>query len=217
MSAPFSGRGSGRVDDSRFTVAPQGGSRSQMRQAKWLVPIATLVALAGTAAATPARGSDPWASLHRPLRLKPLAPGASCPVSHARRVDRGRLAGALGLGPVYPLGSSFGPVGFHAGWLGSKTIWAWPSRLRTQVVRVLVRGRRLDRPGVLRFQLGPQWDTSPVTPELHIDTTRTVGGFSHSDWGTTVTLLLVRSHGCYGLQLDSDRGTSTIVLRTSER
>ena len=70
---------------------------------------------------------------------------------------------------------------------------------------------------MMRFQLDPQWDTAPLTTELHIDTTRTVGGFGNSRWGTTVTRLLVRTHGCYGLQLDSAHRTSTIVVRASRR
>ena len=59
----------------------------------------------------------------------------------------------------------------------------------------------------------PQWDAAPLTTELHIDTTQTVGGFSDSTWGAPVAMLLVRTPGCYGLQLDSEPGTSTIVVR----
>ncbi len=118
----------------------------------------------------------------------------------------------VGRGPVYPLPSLFSPDDTHGGWLASKTIWAWPPGLVSRRVRVLVRGRRLDASGPMRFQLGPQWDTAPVTQELHIDTTQRVGSFTDSRWGTTVTLLLVQAPGCYGLQLDSARGTSTIVV-----
>jgi hypothetical protein len=64
----------------------------------------------------------------------------------------------------------------------------------------------------MRFQLGPLRDSAPLTAELHIDTSRTVGSYSQSRWGTTVTMLHARTPGCYGLQLDSERGTSTIIV-----
>jgi hypothetical protein len=65
----------------------------------------------------------------------------------------------------------------------------------------------------MRFQLGPDWGTTPLTRELRLDTTKPVGDFGNSRWGATVALLFVRSHGCYGLQLDSERGTTVVVLR----
>ena len=182
---------------------------------KVFVSLLAALALLGTADTTTAHARDPWAPLHRPLRLEPLAAGTRCPVSAVHSVDHGRIGGAVGDGPIYPMPTPFDRYDRHPGWLGSKTIWAWPRNLVTHGTRVLVRGRRLDRPGMTRFQLGPQWDTAPLTTELRIDTTRTVGGFSKSSWGTTVTMLLVRTHGCYGFQLDSERGTSTIVLSTS--
>jgi hypothetical protein len=180
-------------------------------KAKLLAPLALALVVLGTAGTTGARGRDPWAALHRPLRLDPLPVGAPCPASHSHPLDRGHLAG-LGAGPIYPLTSPFDPYDRQPGWLGSKTIWTWPASLRTRPAYVLVRGRRLDQPGAMRFQLGPQWDTAPLTAELRIDTSRTVGSFGDSTWGTTVTMLLARTPGCYGLQLDSRRGTNVIVL-----
>ena len=174
------------------------------------VPLAAAaLALLGAGTAT---ASDPWASLHRPLRLAPLAAGARCPVTPSHGLDRGRLSGA-GAGPVYPMPSPFSRYDRLPAWLGSKTLWAWPAALVTRRTRVLVRGLRLDRPGELQFQLGPGWDTAHATHELRLDTTRTVGSFSGTTWGATVTMLLVRTAGCYGLQLDSADGTSTIVVQ----
>jgi hypothetical protein len=107
----------------------------------------------------------------------------------------------------------FSTDGRHPGWLGSKTLWAWPTELLKNGVHVRVRGRRLDGPGEMRFQLGPDWDTTPIARELRIDTTKPMGDFGNSRWGATVSELLVRKPGCYALRLDSERGTSTIVLR----
>lgn len=161
--------------------------------------------------AAPAVASDGWAALHRPLQLKALKPGERCPVTRSHRIDRGRFS-AAGAGPIYMLlPARLGPDGRHTGWIGSKTLWTWPAPLLEHGVQVLVRGRRLDRAGVMRFQLGPNWDTS-VHPELRIDTSKPVGSFSGTTWGSTVTMLFGREHGCYGLQLDSRRGTSTIVV-----
>lgn len=170
------------------------------------------VALAAVGSAAPA-AQPSWASLHRALRLAPLAAGAACPVSPLRRLDHGRLQGA-GRGPVYTTGRvTFSRDSRHPKWLAAKTIWAWPTSLKSRPTRVLVRGLRLDQPGLMRFQLGPQWDSSPLTAELRIDTSQTVGAFSDSKWGTTVTLLFVRRPGCYGLQLDTASATSTIIVR----
>jgi hypothetical protein len=132
-------------------------------------------------------------------------------MSPTHSLDRGQLSG-VGQGPIYPRPSPFSAYDRRPGWLGSNTIWAWPTKLRTHV---LVRGIRLDQPGRMRFELGPQWGSAPLATELHIDTSRTVGSYSQSRWGTTVTMLLVRAPGCYGLQLDSARGTSTIIVSGS--
>jgi hypothetical protein len=178
---------------------------------KSFAPLVVVVAVLGTPGVTGASDRDPWASLHRPLQLNALPAGATCPVSPRHSLDRGHLSG-VGSGPIYPLPSPFSAYDRRPGWLGSKTIWAWPTKLRTHAVYVLVRGIRLDQPGRMRFELGPQWGSAPLTTELHINTSRTVGSYSQSRWGTTVTMLLVRAPGCYGLQLDSARGTSTIVV-----
>jgi hypothetical protein len=172
--------------------------------------IASSVAL-GAAFTSPASASDGWAALHRPLRLAPLAAGASCPVTKSHRLGHEPLRG-LGTGPAYPMvPARFSSDDRHAGWIAAKTLWSWAPRLLKQHTFVLVRGKRLDQPGAMRFQLGPNWDTA-LRDELRIDTAEPVGSYSDTAWGATVTSLAVRGPGCYGLQLDSARGTSTIVL-----
>jgi len=175
--------------------------------------IVTALASLALGMAPPALASDDWTALHRSLQLRMLNAGARCPVTDSRSVDHGRFSGA-GSGPVYALlPSLFEADGRHAGWIGSKTLWIWPTRLLQHGIHVLVRGRRLDHAGVMRFQLGPNWD-SPLRSELHIDTSQPVGSFSGTTWGATVTMLFGRTHGCYGLQLDARHGTSTIVVAT---
>ena len=181
-----------------------------------LAALVLALVLVGSAPARPAASPPSWASLHRELRARPLPAGAACPVSPVHALDRRRLRG-IGAGPVYPAGgvTSFGPDDRHPAWLAAKTIWTWPAGLITNGMRVLVRGARLDRSGAMRFQLGPEWGAAPLTRELRLDTRHTVGSFSNSTWGTTVTLLFVREAGCYLLQLDSARGTSTVVIRAA--
>jgi hypothetical protein len=147
-----------------------------------------------------------------------LVAGVTCPATQPARIP-GAPMQLLGSGPVYP-GLAPQPVKLGAydrapGWLAAKTIWAWPPALVHRRTRVLVRARRIDGAGPVRFQLGPQWDTAPLTRVLHLDTTETVGGFSGSRWGTTVTMILVRSPGCYAITLDTAMRTTTIVIRAT--
>lgn len=183
--------------------------RKGMQTARITLLACALAAL-GAVAAPSAGARDPWAALRRPLRIKPLAAGARCPVTPAHHLSSG-VPDVEGTGPVYPAGFAFSHDDLHPTWMASKTLWAWEPALKTRATRVLVRGRRIDRPGVVRFQLGPNWSPS-VSSELRIDTAQPVGSFGNSTWGTTVTLVLVRAPGCYALQLDSPGGTRTIVL-----
>jgi hypothetical protein len=150
--------------------------------------------------------------------LAAFAAGATCPVTQPARIP-GAPMPLLGSGPVYP-GLAPLPVKLSAydrapGWLATKTIWAWPPALVHRRTRVVVRARRLDGTGPVRFQLGPQWDTAPLTRVLQLDTTQTVGGFSNSRWVTTVTMILVKSPGCYAITLDTPKRTTTIVVRAT--
>ena len=150
--------------------------------------------------------------------LAALVAGATCPATRPARIP-GAPMPLLGSGPVYP-GLAPQPVKLSSydrapGWLAAKTIWAWPPALVHRRTRVLVRARRLDGVGPVRFQLGPQWDTAPLTRVLHLDTTQTVGGFGDSRWGTTVTMILVKSPGCYAIMLDTATRTTTIVVRAA--
>jgi hypothetical protein len=124
---------------------------------KRLAPLLSIVPLLGPAATAHAGSRDPWLGLHRALRLTTLAAGAPCPVSSTHMVDQGRIGGAAGVGPVYPLPSTFSSDSRHPNLLAAKTLWTWPTNLRTHAVLVLVRGRRLDQPGTMQFQLGPGW------------------------------------------------------------
>lgn len=150
--------------------------------------------------------------MHALAALVAALAGTACPVTPAHRVA-GAPMPLVGPGPVYP-GLTPEPVTLSAydrkpGWLAAKTIWTWRPALTHRRTIVLVTGRRLDGAGAVRFQLGPQWDSAALTRQLRLDTTQTVGGFSNSTWGTTVTMILVRQPGCYALRV----GAATIVIR----
>src|SRR5437870_650740 len=106
-----------------------------------------------------------WASLHRPMHLPPVAAGAACPVSPQRPVQLG--AGDSwtlpGPGPAYPVLSPGTVLSFTwpptpdqgdfygSGWSGNKVMWIVAARYRGPV---LVRGRQLDGPHLVRFNRG---------------------------------------------------------------
>lgn len=115
---------------------------------------------------------------------------------------------AFGPGPAYPTlgGSSVGAaIGLvwppteppYLGWAGTKVLWTVPSYTGA----VLIRGRQVDGPGELGFDLGPRW-TNTVLPEL-----RLVG---RSDLRPAATF--VRSPGCYAYQVDTFRSSYLIVF-----
>lgn len=133
-------------------------------------------------------------------------PGAPCPVSHAdTKVDFARFGIAVGLGsgPVYPVGMARGvlylqrPTDSDAGspWVGAKALWFVHPRCRGPV---LIRGRRLDGPGLVRF------DRGQVPPtQLFIRT----GGLDRP------SSTRLKGPGCYGYQID---GTSFSRIVVSE-
>jgi hypothetical protein len=157
--------------------------------------------------ATPARVLGE-AGLRRPLHLPHVAPGAPCPISHAdATVDFARfgVARGLGHGPAYPIGMPRGVLvvvpasGADAGsdWAGQKVLWFVRPRYGG---RVLVRGRRLDGPGLVRFGRG----SVPATELLIPAGTMERPSFTR-----------VRASGCYAYQIDGTSFSRTIVFRAT--
>jgi hypothetical protein len=97
--------------------------------------------------------------------------------------------------------------------IGGRLAWAWPERATKTRLRVLVRGRRLDGPGVVRFVVGPHPDTAPLANELRIDTTQVAGSLAGGKWRTLTSDIYVRESGCYGLQLDWAGGSRTLTFK----
>jgi hypothetical protein len=162
-----------------------------------------------------------WASLHRPLRVPTPAPGSPCPQTAAAGTigERGSTdlpqILAYGPGPAYPAGLGIEPQGAvlvafraeadepYAGWSGTKVLWTTPRYTGA----VLVRGRQLDGPNPLGFDLGPQW-TDTVLPEL-----RLVG----PERGLHPAATFVHEEGCYAYQVDTLRTSYLIVFEARVR
>src|SRR5436305_4263205 len=126
---------------------------------------AVLLFISGSgAAASPA---DLWKKLHRPLHVPVVAAGEPCPVSRVDdRFSFGKygVARGIGRGPAYPIGflqpgsvlQFVDPAPANSDfagseWNGQKVLWFVTPSYRGPV---LIRGRRLDAPGVLRFERG---------------------------------------------------------------
>jgi hypothetical protein len=175
---------------------------------------ALILALGGAASA--ARTKEPtWRSLHRPLHIPRIAPGAPCPTSKPDpRGDLSRFGGftgpAWGRGPAYPaLQDRDGkpalefvyppsPTSGFAGsqWSGQKVMWVLNPAYHG---RVLIRGRQLDGPNELRF------DRGLVPPREK----RVVGGGLVVGWASFTRL---RADGCYGYQIDGKSFSRVIVF-----
>ena len=152
---------------------------------------------------------DPYLRLRRPLHLPIVAPGAPCPVGASRRVDEAH-GPALGDGPIYAVGH--GPDATitlrndslrDGGWWYWKVIWI---RVGDFVGHVLVRGRQLDGPNVLRFS-GSNVAKPRADLRLLFRTETNEGA------GPRYTRL--RAPGCYGYQVDSASFSQVIVFRAA--
>jgi hypothetical protein len=173
--------------------------------------LAALVAgsLGGTASAS---------GIRRPLHLPRLHPGAACPRTRGGHADP--VTGiTLGSGPVYPvLGFSQPPprplgvvyLVSHGGgavkargWYFSKTLWTVAPHYHGPV---LIRGGRIDRPGVLRF----------ASTGKQVRTSLTMSGWDASgSWRRSPAYTLVRGPGCYAFQLDGTTFSRIVVFEVA--
>ena len=158
----------------------------------------------------------------RPLRLPVLAPSDACPETPDRWVEGFRYE-LVGDGPVYGLAlhmevvradESYFPA--HDGWYWSKVVWARDLQYPGPFV---IRGQQLNGPEIIRFeQLVPGGPSGP-TPEhvfssLHYPpyTTRDHRGIQDSPgWEDIGSYVVVRTPGCYGVQIDGV-GFSTVIV-----
>jgi hypothetical protein len=167
-----------------------------------------------------ASAGDVWMTLHRPLHMPKVAPGAECPVSKVdRRFDFAKygVAEGIGRGPAYAMRR--GVIVFDwppstrsefAGskWSGAKVLWFVSPRYRGPV---LIRGQQLDRPDVVRFDKG-----KVPSSELRIPAgSSIVGNPGVPDVGQRYrpSTTRLRSSGCYAYQVDGTSFSYAVVFR----
>jgi hypothetical protein len=163
----------------------------------------------GTPATTASPSADPLAALRaRPVRLPTVAAGSPCPVLPGRTVSPD-FGPALGDGPLYPAG--FGTEGVarlqgaseEGGWYYIKVLWVANPAYKGPA---LVRGGRIDAPGEVGFERGPD-----PARELALDPGAALSG--GTTWPNWPTYTRVRAPGCYAYQIDGTTFTRTVVFR----
>ena len=133
----------------------------------------------------------------------------------------GYLYEVRGEGPVYGLPylsivSVNGNAEYaHDGWHWNKVVWARDWQYTGPIV---IRGRRMDGPATLRFQRMADGRPGPdlAHSSLHVPAyttgnrpdTRGTGS-----WEEIFTWVVVRSPGCYGVQVDGVDFSNVIVFR----
>lgn len=136
--------------------------------------------------------------------------------------DRAKgVAVALGRGPVFPvIGMSAAPparggvAGLRSdyrvlGWYLHKTLWAVSPSYSGPV---LIRGRRIDRAGLLRFggdAQAPREMVHASTPSFRMTADQT------REWRYYPTETLIRAPGCYAFQVDGTGFSYVLIFRAS--
>jgi hypothetical protein len=171
----------------------------------------------GAATATPV--PDAWAALRqKPLHVPTVEPGAPCPVTPSKPIvpappvrmtaDRG-----MGDGPVYAVAYYFSEgttlqlrsdMERAPGWFTTKVRWVGGP---DYVGPVLVRGRRIDGEGEVRFEFDDPNGRRATSPEMALEAFR-----GWNDWPSS-TLLPAPGAGCYAYQVDGTSFTEVIVFR----
>jgi hypothetical protein len=175
----------------------------------------TLSPLFGEASA---EAGGPWAGLHRPLHLPSLAQTHRCPRTRSVRSVPG-IAAALGRGPAYPtIGSRTGVayIGPHSDtahigdWYFRKTIWTVDAKYQGPL---LLRGRRIDRAGPLRFQAYGPPSLARSHAELRWPARWPTENRTASGWRQLPGATVLRGPGCYAFQADGLTFTTVIVFQ----
>jgi hypothetical protein len=167
--------------------------------------------ISGAGGRTSAPGSAVLAGLRRPWAHPAVPAGKGCPVTTVLSRPDPELGPLLGRGPARP--AAFGRNAVldylapdertdwtDRSWGGQKVLWAVDP---VQTGPVLVRGRRLDEPGVLAFE-------DPAISELVLNTDSYQG--RAGGWKDYPSFTRVRVPGCYAYQIDTAAGTWTVIF-----
>lgn len=147
-----------------------------------------------------------WAALARAVRIAQLAPGAPCPRSSGHQVSSD-FGIALGDGPVYPVGLEGGVLSTVArdGMYLQKVLWVSAPSYQGPV---LIRGTRLDGPGVVQFSTGG----SVPTTEFKLPEPGATNAGEQAAWRDWPSYTTVPELGCYAYQVDGTSFTTVVVF-----
>ena len=161
-----------------------------------------------------------WSSLEsKPLHLPTVAAGTRCPVTQPQQHIAPDHQYAAGNGPVYLVNEALNnPVIFldpdssdpGSSWKISKVFWEISA---VYTGPALVRGRRIDGTGILKFNgglgqtAGNNQGTEPLLSELRLQ------GDPHGQWKTYLTFLRIQQAGCYAFQVDGQNFSENIVIQ----
>jgi len=178
----------------------------------------------GISHVTPTSGANLWQILQqRPLHLPAPRPGSPCPTTHGHRVIP-ELGFLLGNGPVYADFSGSGPNGNELGilqyadaqsfagggshWGGQKVIFFINP---TYQGPVLIRGRQLDGPGMIRFN-GSN-DPPNVSDQALLTELRLMGDMGGAPWPSGGSYTRLQTPGCYAYQVDGLTFSYSIIFK----
>lgn len=175
-------------------------------------PTAASVSPVHSEAAPASRSDGPssaidWATLARPLQLRQLAAGQTCPQSSGRQISPA-FGAAFGDGPIYPVfGSTDSLIEPSAidGRYRAKVLWVSSPSYQGPV---LIRGAQLDGPGVVEFAA----DGSDSSTELRFLRATATSQGEEAGWREWPSSTDVAGSGCYAYQVDGSFGTSVIVF-----
>ena len=153
------------------------------------------------------------AEFRRPLALPSVEPGQACPASAGGELHTLAFGGyALGTGParpIVPLEAGRDPAhGIpltslpRSGWYGFKTLWFTDPSYHGPV---LIRGARIDAPGLIAFGESPELGELIIPPGPTLNEGR--DGYREAPGGT-----YVKTPGCYAWQVDGQGFSSLIVF-----
>jgi hypothetical protein len=147
-----------------------------------------------------------WATLARALQLPRLASGAPCPRSSEHQVSKA-FGIALGDGPVYPVGFADGVLSVVAegGAYRQKVLWVSASSYQGPV---LIRGARLDGPGLVQFAVGE----SEPTEDFRLLDPGASSPEEEPGWREWPSYTEVPQFGCYAYQVDGTSFSTVVVF-----
>jgi hypothetical protein len=151
---------------------------------------------------------------NRPLRLPVMKSG--CPATTGARKLTPGYAPAVGKGPIYVETGGFEFPAIPFAYPSPRQSQFYGSKWGGQILKligsptyrgvVLIRGRQLDGPNLLRFGTGP-------TPLVNLRLPPGIHDPRVGRWAGWGNYLRLRVPGCYGMQIDGTSSSETVVFR----